>query len=78
MTVDVLVSLDCQPSFRHDIKKDSEHTGTICITGIGRAICKALHASGAQVYGVSKTAANLDSLKVNRYKKNINLIIFLD
>lgn len=32
--------------------------------GIGRDICKKLHESGALVYGVSKTPANLESLKV--------------
>jgi len=31
--------------------------------GIGRAICKALHGSGAKVYGVSKTHCNLLSLQ---------------
>ncbi|XP_023331818.1 L-xylulose reductase isoform X1 [Eurytemora carolleeae] len=32
--------------------------------GIGRGICKALYESGAEVYGVSRTQENLNSLKV--------------
>ena len=37
---------------------------TFEFVGIGRAICKALHGSGAKVYGVSKTHCNLLSLQV--------------
>jgi len=33
--------------------------------GIGRAICMKLHECGAQVYGVSRTAANLASLQAS-------------
>ena len=40
---------------------------TFEFVGIGRAICKALHGSGAKVYGVSKTHCNLLSLQVGKW-----------
>ena len=33
------------------------------ISGIGRAICKALYEGGAEVYALSRTQSTLDSLK---------------